>query len=75
MHVSRISQTWNATKAFGMAIGVHLFAAALIVISTMNWEPFRPPSLEGLEAREEHYGHMDVDYAAFKDHLQREYAR
>ena len=31
-----------------MAIGVHLFAASLIVISTLDWEPFSPPSLEGL---------------------------
>lgn len=31
-----------------MAIGVHFFAASLIVISTLDWEPFRQPTLEGL---------------------------
>ncbi len=31
-----------------MAIGVHLLAASLIVLGTSDWQPFRPPSLEGL---------------------------
>jgi colicin import membrane protein len=31
-----------------LAVGVHLLAAALIVLGTLDWQPFRPPSLEGL---------------------------
>jgi len=31
-----------------LAIGVHLLAVALIVMGTLDWQPFRPPSLEGL---------------------------
>ena len=48
MHASRLSRAWDATRAFMLAIGVHLLAAALIVLGTMEWQPFRPPSLEGL---------------------------
>ena len=36
-------------------------------------DPVLPPSLEGLDDREEEFGSMDVDYDAFKTHLQREY--
>ena len=36
-------------------------------------EPVLPPSLEGLDELEEEFGSMDVDYDAFKTHLQREY--
>ncbi|NNE04959.1 MAG: cell envelope integrity protein TolA [Xanthomonadales bacterium] len=43
-----MQQFWFRTKAFGLSIGVHLMAALLIVLGTMEWEPFRPPSLEGL---------------------------
>jgi colicin import membrane protein len=45
---ARLSQAWDATKAFGLAVGVHFLAAALIVLGTSDWTPFRPPSLEGL---------------------------
>jgi len=31
-----------------LAVGVHLLAVALIVMGTLDWQPFRPPSLEGL---------------------------
>ena len=48
MHASRLSSAWDATRAFMLAIGVHLLAAALMVLGTMEWQPFRPPSLEGL---------------------------
>jgi len=34
--------------ALALAVGVHLLAAALIVVSTSDWQPFKPPSLEGL---------------------------
>jgi threonine synthase len=36
-------------------------------------EPPLPPSLEGIEEREEHYGELPVDYDAFKTHLIKEY--
>jgi threonine synthase len=38
-------------------------------------EPPLPPSLEGLEARREHFGTLPVDYDAFKSHLIEEYRR
>lgn len=41
-------ELWLRTKALGLSLGVHLLAAILIVFGTMDWEPFRPPSLEGL---------------------------
>ena len=48
MHASRLTNAWDATKAFTLAVGVHALAALLIVFGTLEWEPFRPPSLEGL---------------------------
>ncbi len=48
MYASRLSRAWDASRAFALAIGVHLLAAALIVLGTSDWQPFRPPSLEGL---------------------------
>jgi len=45
---SRITHAGDIAQAFGLAIGVHVLAGLLIVFSTMEWEPFRPPSLEGL---------------------------
>jgi colicin import membrane protein len=41
-------ELWQRTKAFGLSIGVHAMAAALIVLGTLDWKPFRPPSLQGL---------------------------
>ena len=38
-------------------------------------DPAVPTSLAGLDAKAETYGEMAVDYAAFKGHLQKEYAR
>jgi colicin import membrane protein len=61
MHASRFSQAWDAARAFMLAIGVHLLAAALIVLGTMEWQPFRPPSLEGLTIEA-----VIVDTAAMK---------
>ena len=48
MYASPLSRAWDATRAFALAVGVHLLAAALIVLGTSDWQPFRPPSLEGL---------------------------
>ena len=39
---------WSRTKAFGLSLGVHVIAAGLIVLGTMDWRPFKPPSLQGL---------------------------
>jgi len=36
------------TRAFLLAITVHLIMAALVVLGTMDWKPFRPPVLTGL---------------------------
>lgn len=41
-------EIWARTKAFGLSIGVHIIAATLIVLGTMDWQPFKPPSLQGL---------------------------
>ncbi len=38
-------------------------------------DPPVPPSLEGLEDKPEHYKEIDVDYAAFKSYLQKEYGK
>ncbi len=38
-------------------------------------EPPLPPSLEGLENREEHYQELEVHYESFKAFLQREYGK
>ena len=35
-------------RAFGLAIGIHVLMAALVVLSTMKWEPFRKPQNLGL---------------------------
>lgn len=35
-------------RAFGLALGVHLLMAALVVLGTMNWEPFRKPKAQAI---------------------------
>lgn len=35
-------------RAFSLAIGVHILMAALVVLGTMRWEPFRKPQNLGL---------------------------
>lgn len=39
---------WAQTKAFGLAVGVHLLMAAMVVLGTMDWKPFKPPVLTGM---------------------------
>jgi len=39
---------WLQTKAFGLAVAVHVLMAAMVVLGTMNWKPFRPPALMGM---------------------------
>ncbi len=36
------------SRAFGLAIGIHALMAALVVLGTMNWQPFRKPLNLGL---------------------------
>ena len=36
------------TRALGLAIGVHALMGALVVLGTMNWQPFRKPQNLGL---------------------------
>lgn len=43
-----IQELWSQTKAFSLAIGVHVLAALLIVFGTLEWRPFEPPNLQGL---------------------------
>jgi colicin import membrane protein len=35
-------------RAFGLAIGIHILMATLVVLGTMKWEPFRKPQNLGL---------------------------
>jgi colicin import membrane protein len=39
---------WAQTKAFGLAVAVHLLMAAMVVLGTMDWKPFKPPTLTGM---------------------------
>lgn len=41
-------ELWASTRALGLSLGVHVLAALLLVLGTMEWKPFRPPRLEGL---------------------------
>lgn len=39
---------WAQTKAFVLAVAVHVLMVAIVVLGTMNWKPFRPPALTGM---------------------------
>jgi colicin import membrane protein len=41
-------EAWERTKALGLALAVHLLAAALIVLGTQDWRPFKPPVITGM---------------------------
>ena len=41
-------ELWEQTKAFTLAIAVHFLMAALVVVGTMTWKPFKPPALTGM---------------------------
>lgn len=42
-------QEFNARlRALGLALGVHVLMAGLVVLGTMNWQPFRKPQNVGL---------------------------
>lgn len=55
-------------RAFGAAVGVHLLMAALVVLGTMNWQPFRERQAIGLTIEA-----VIVDTSAIRE--QREQAR
>ena len=39
---------WAQTRALGLSLGVHVLAAIIVVLGTMEWSPFRTPRLEAL---------------------------
>jgi len=39
---------WSNTRAFLLALAVHLLMAAVVVLGTMSWKPFKPPTLTGM---------------------------
>jgi colicin import membrane protein len=41
-------ELWAQTKAFGLALAVHVLMAAMVVLGTMTWKPFKPPTLTGM---------------------------
>jgi len=41
-------ELWAQTKAFGLAVGVHVLMATIVVLGTMDWKPFKPPVLTGM---------------------------
>ena len=41
-------ELWAQTKAFSFAVAVHVLMAALVVLGTMDWKPFKPPTITGM---------------------------
>jgi colicin import membrane protein len=41
-------EIWAQTKALFLALAVHVLMAAIVVVGTMNWKPFKPPVLTGM---------------------------
>jgi colicin import membrane protein len=41
-------ELWAQTRAFVLAVGVHVLMAAMVVLGTMTWKPFKPPVLTGM---------------------------
>ena len=41
-------ELWAQTKALGLALAVHVLMAAMVVLGTMPWKPFKPPTLTGM---------------------------
>ena len=41
-------ELWQQTKAFSLAVAVHVLMAAMVVLGTMTWKPFKPPALTGM---------------------------
>jgi colicin import membrane protein len=45
---SSMHELWAQTKALVLALGVHVLMAAMVVLGTMSWKPFKPPTLTGM---------------------------
>ncbi len=43
-----VHEFWAQSRAFGLTLAVHVIMAAIVVIGTLHWQPFRPPVLTGL---------------------------
>ncbi len=43
-----LQEGWEQVKSLGLAVGVHVIAAALIVLGTLDWRPFKPPQITGM---------------------------
>ena len=41
-------ELWQQTKAFSLAVAVHILMAGMVVLGTMTWKPFKPPALTGM---------------------------
>lgn len=39
---------WAQTKALVLALGIHVLMGAMVVLGTMSWKPFKPPTLTGM---------------------------
>jgi len=63
-----VQEFWARSRALGLAIAVHIIVVAIVVFGTMDWRPFRPPTLTGLSIEA-----VMVDTAALKK--RREQAR
>lgn len=61
-------ELWAQTKALGLALAVHALVAAIVVLGTMDWKPFKPPTITGMTIEA-----VMVDTAAIKQ--RREEAR
>jgi colicin import membrane protein len=43
-----MQELWAQTKAFILAIGIHVLMAWQVVLGTRSWKPFTPPTLTGM---------------------------
>ena len=39
---------WSITWALFLAIAVHVLMTAVVILGTMDWQPFKPPVLTGI---------------------------
>jgi colicin import membrane protein len=45
---SAMHEFWAQTKALVLALGIHVLMAVMVVLGTMSWKPFKPPTLTGM---------------------------
>ena len=60
-------ELWQNTKALSLAVLVHVLAALLIVLGTLQWRPFKPPQITGMTIEA-----VIVDTQALKDRQEAE---